>query len=144
MSHDQFTRRRFLKLALAALMIPVTGGIYAAKIEPAWLDVTQTDIFLPNLPPAFDGFRIVHISDLHYDDGHYMPLDRIQQVVEMVNALEADLIVHTGDFVSEPHTLAYLAARARGESPATRGHSENAEKVFAPCISTLKQMQAKH
>jgi len=144
MSKRHFTRRHFLKLALATTLLPIAGGVYATEIEPAWLELTQTDIFIPNLPPAFVGFRIAHISDLHYDGGHYMPLGRLQKVVNLVNALDADLIVHTGDFVSEPRTLAYLATRARGETPADWGHSANAEKVFAPCLGLVKEMKAKH
>ena len=142
MSRSALTRRQFLKLGLAAASIPLLAGIYTVKVEPAWLDVTYTDIFLPGLPAPFDGYRIAHVSDLHFDDGHYMPLSRIQRVVELVNAEQPDIIIHTGDFVSEPHTRAYMAARYRGKHPGFM-NSPNAEKVFGPCIATIDAMQAR-
>ena len=142
MSERVLTRRTFLKLGLAAAGLSASGLLYATEIEPAWLDVTHVDIFISGLPASFSGYRIAHVSDLHYDGGHYMPLQRIEQVVQWVNAQKPDLIVHTGDFVSEPHTLAYLAARYRGERPGFM-HSPNAEAVFGPCIAAVDQMYAR-
>ncbi len=141
MSSPVLTRRRFLKLGLAAASAPLLAGLYAVDVEPGWLTVTHTDIFIPNLPAAFDGYRIAHISDLHYDDGHYMPISRIRRVAALVNAQQPDVIVHTGDFVSEPHSWAYMAARYRGKRPGFM-HSPNAEKVFGPCIAELTAIQA--
>jgi hypothetical protein len=60
--------------------------------------VTTTRIRLPNLDPRFDGMTIAHISDLHF--GSWMTRERMWAVVEQVNALEADVIAITGDFVS--------------------------------------------
>lgn len=52
-----------------------------------------------HLPHAFDGYRIVHISDLHLDGwkGHSEDLERI---VNKINALQPDLICFTGDLIS--------------------------------------------
>jgi uncharacterized protein len=74
------------------------GSIYIHKIEPNWLEVTQVEINLPKLDRAFDGYRIVQISDLHAGD----QIDRAQleKVVEIVNAQNPDLVVITGDHVS--------------------------------------------
>lgn len=52
-----------------------------------------------NLPKEFSGFRIVHLTDLHY--GFLVPLILIQDVVLRANRLKPDLIVCTGDFVHE-------------------------------------------
>ena len=40
---------------------------YARDIEPGWVDVNPVSLPLPRLPGAFDGYRIVHITDLHAD-----------------------------------------------------------------------------
>lgn len=60
-------------------------------------DVRRRDIGVDDLPPAFDGLRIVHLSDLHC--GAAARREHIQGIVERVNALEADLVCITGDFV---------------------------------------------
>jgi len=45
------------------------GGLalYAGEIERHWIEVSKSDVFIPGLPSAFDGFRIAQISDIHMD-----------------------------------------------------------------------------
>jgi predicted MPP superfamily phosphohydrolase len=52
------------------------------------------DIPLANLPTAFDGFRILHLSDLHVD----MNLDVTRELGKRVGDLEYDICVLTGDY----------------------------------------------
>lgn len=52
------------------------------------------DVLLPQLPPAFDGFRILHISDLHLDMAEDMP----HALSAAVREVEYDICVLTGDF----------------------------------------------
>ncbi|OIJ66451.1 metallophosphoesterase [Streptomyces mangrovisoli] len=57
--------------------------------------VRTLDVPLPRLGAGLDGTRVVLITDTHYG-----PLDRARwsaRVCETVNALEADLVCHTGD-----------------------------------------------
>jgi predicted MPP superfamily phosphohydrolase len=56
------SRRRFLSVvgALAA-----GGGVYGCLVEPTWLRVVEKEVPLRRLHPAFDGYRIVQLSDLH-------------------------------------------------------------------------------
>lgn len=135
-------RRRTLKYLLgAAVGLPLLGAGYGFGIEPAWLEVTHTDIWLPSLPAPFDGLRIAHVSDIHY--GSYLPLARLERLVRLVNDLDADLIAFTGDFVSEPASLAYLRDRARGRPIPYFRQSPHAEQVFGACIPLVAQMQAR-
>ena len=69
-------------------------GIYEGVRTP---DVNRIEIEYDDLPPAFDGYRIVHLSDLHCSTSARRP--RFERIVERVNALDADLIAITGDFV---------------------------------------------
>ncbi|AXL92206.1 metallophosphoesterase [Streptomyces sp. CB09001] len=57
--------------------------------------VRRLDVRLPRLGAGLDGLRVALITDTHYG-----PLDRARwsaRVCETVNALEADLVCHTGD-----------------------------------------------
>ncbi len=47
-----------------------------------------------------DGFTIALLSDFHYDP--YFSVHPIRSSIDMVNDLNPDLIVLTGDFVSVP------------------------------------------
>jgi predicted MPP superfamily phosphohydrolase len=73
---------------------------YERGVRNAW-DVTRRDLEvpLPGLPAAFDGFRILHLSDLHLDG---MPgLERA--ILDRVEGCEFDLCVLTGDYRTELH-----------------------------------------
>jgi uncharacterized protein len=72
-------------------------GSYPLLVEPYLLGVNTYEIFLPNLPPAFDGFTIVHLTDLHYSP--YYPLPWIADIVQRANALPKAITVLTGDYV---------------------------------------------
>src|SRR5690606_30286709 len=50
------------------------------------------------LHPAFEGWKIAQISDLHV--GGWMTRERLQNVVVKVNALRPELVAITGDFAT--------------------------------------------
>ena len=52
---------------------------------------------LSDLPSAWDGARVVHLSDLHY--GNFRSEWLFRWTVETTNALAPDLILITGDFI---------------------------------------------
>ena len=56
------------------------------------------DITLPFWPPALDGVRVLHLSDIHV--GGAMNRARLRRVAELANAAAPDLVLHTGDFLT--------------------------------------------
>jgi uncharacterized protein len=72
---------------------------YARAVEPARLEITRRRLRLPRLHPAFDGYRIVQISDIHMDG--WMNRTRLCEIIKQVNQEQPDLIAITGDFVSK-------------------------------------------
>lgn len=56
--------------------------------------VTQQDVFLPKLPAAFDGFRILHLTDLHFD----LDPSLMETVRRTISELDFDVCLMTGDF----------------------------------------------
>ncbi len=61
----RITRRRFLK---TSAYIAAGAAIYAGEIERHWIEFSHSDVTIPGLHPAFDGFRAVQISDIHFDE----------------------------------------------------------------------------
>ncbi len=56
--------------------------------------VLEYDLYFPDLPAAFDGFRIMHLTDLHIDG-----VDGLTEIViSTLQKLEADLCLITGDY----------------------------------------------
>jgi predicted MPP superfamily phosphohydrolase len=58
------------------------------------IEVRHVGLQLPGLPPAFDGFTILHLSDLHAD----MNPGPMEKLIGLLGPLEYDLCVLTGDF----------------------------------------------
>lgn len=85
-------------MALAAAGVGAAGLAYARFIEPGRFDITHHDLTLPGLPAAFDGYRIVHLSDLHY--GGVMSTRRMAEIAAHARAARPDMVAFTGDFVT--------------------------------------------
>jgi predicted MPP superfamily phosphohydrolase len=68
------------------------------EFNPRDFEIVDLKVEIPDLDPAFNGYRIAHISDIHL--GQWISAKRIEGVVNMVNKLEPDLIAITGDSVS--------------------------------------------
>jgi uncharacterized protein len=92
-SRRQFLARVTYAYAAAGLGLS-TYGIYSAERLPV---VTRRTLFFPDLPPGLDGIRIAHLSDVHA--GIHMERAKMQAIVAQTNALQADLIVQTGDMI---------------------------------------------
>jgi predicted MPP superfamily phosphohydrolase len=94
----QLSRRQFLArgtYAYATVGAALsTYGIWSAYRLPI---LTRRTLVFPDLPAAFEGLRVVHLSDLHA--GIHLGEDRMQDIVAQVNALRPDLIVQTGDMI---------------------------------------------
>lgn len=88
----------FLTTATAVLLaMSISAYAVYEAYKPAV--ITKLEVKLKNLPPNFDGFKIVHISDLH--GGVLAGAEYTRRTVEQVNALSPDLVVFTGDLVDE-------------------------------------------
>jgi uncharacterized protein len=78
----------------------ITTGIYmwGSDAEAKSIRHARVEVTIPNLPPAFDGYRIINLADIHF--GPAMAYSTVMRAVEMTRALAPDLIVSTGDFIS--------------------------------------------
>lgn len=91
-------RRRFLQqTAIALSAAPFVAGAYGFFYGRLNLETTYQRIRLRRLPKAFEGFRIVQLSDLHISP--FMPAEEIRKYVAIANHLRGDMVVLTGDFL---------------------------------------------
>ena len=97
-------RREFLtNTAIGVGSLPFAACAYGFLLGRLDFEKSFVRVKLRRLPRAFEGFRIAQLSDFHI--GPFMSAREIRRVVGMTNALKADLIVLTGDFVTwDPST----------------------------------------
>jgi len=84
-----------------------------ALAEADTLTVETVRIFLKRLPKNLEGFRIVHLSDIHHSP--FTSLEHISRAVEIANQLKPDMFVLTGDFVSHETEYIQPMAEAMGK-----------------------------
>ncbi|MBN2410278.1 metallophosphoesterase [candidate division KSB1 bacterium] len=94
------SRRRFLKYT--------TGIFPAAAFSVSGLGVMQSftnvrvpviTIGIPGLPPALEGLKIAHLSDLHL--GYYFSLGDLEKTLEIIDANKPDIYFVTGDIADD-------------------------------------------
>lgn len=82
-----------------ALLASAVCLFYAYFVEPRRLVVNSTDLRIEKLDVAFDGMRIVAISDIHAGS-NAVDEAKLRSIVETVNAVDADIVVLLGDYVA--------------------------------------------
>ena len=107
---SRFSRRKFLigsGVAAAGL------AFYSGEIARHNLETVDFTVDIANLPDAFRGYRIAQISDIHLDE--FTEPFFLEHVVHKINALNPDLVLLTGDFITRG-SLNFIL----GEHPAHR------------------------
>ena len=92
-------RRKFIsQLAAGISAIPLFSMLYGITRGKYRFQVNKVSLAFKDLPPAFDGFKIVQISDIHA--GSIDSRKDVMRGVSMVNDLDPDIICFTGDLVN--------------------------------------------
>lgn len=94
LNEKNFPLRRQIQLALAKIL----SAFHAEDFDPKAFDTVTLTVNIRGLDPAFDGYRVAVIADLHL--GQWLTPARLAGVVGLVNALAPDLIAIPGDLVS--------------------------------------------
>ncbi len=100
---DKMTRWTFMSkvalgmggVMLGSFLWGTTKGIYGWRI-------LENRLSFKNLPKAFNGVKIVQISDLHLGSFREK-FGPMEEAVQIINDLEPDYIFFTGDLVNESH-----------------------------------------
>lgn len=113
------SRRKFIsKIGLGVAAIPFVSLLFGMLKTAFDYEIVKQKISFKNLPKAFQGFKILQISDIHA--GSFLSAEPLKKAVELINAQKADLIVFTGDLVNY-----------------------KTDEVY-PFVDVLSQLKAKH
>ena len=112
-------RRNFIRHAgLFLAAIPFSSMIYGVTKGKYNFQVNRVRLDLDNLPASFEGFRLVHISDIH--SGSFDDKEAVLDGIRLINEQKADLICFTGDLVN------------------------NDSREIEPFIADFKELEAEH
>lgn len=113
------SRKKFIaQISLAIASIPFASFVYGITKGKYNFEIKNIPLAFNDLPKAFDGLKIVQISDIHV--GSFDDPEEVARGIEMVNNLNPDVILFTGDLVN------------------------NRAKEMAPYIHLFSKLKAKH
>lgn len=92
---NSISRRKFL-LGAGAMVVPL--ALYTLEFEPHWLEIVERSLWIPNLPDDLHGKKLVQLSDLHC--GLKVDDEYLIRTFDTVKALDPDIVIVTGDFIS--------------------------------------------
>ena len=97
-THGFLTKFLVILLILVALLYS-----YMHFIEPSQLIVKEYPIIHELIPDSFNGFKIVHFSDIYF--GSSINEKELERIVEKINELNPDILVFTGNLFSSSISL---------------------------------------
>ena len=93
------SRRKFISgVAVGIAAIPFAAMLYGMYKGKYNYKVIRHTLHFDDLPEAFDGYKITHISDIH--SGSFDNRSEVERAVNMVKQQKSDVILFTGDLVN--------------------------------------------
>ncbi len=93
------SRRKFVStMALGIAAIPFSSLLYGMIQGKYNFKVLSYELEFDDLPHSFDGYTLTQISDIH--SGSFDNRKKIEYAVDLINQLQSDMILFTGDLVN--------------------------------------------
>ena len=132
-------RRRRSRLLWWLVLVPALAAAAAFWFHwQCWgLTVTHTGVVLSGLPSEFDGYTVVHLSDLHgheYGEGS-------ADLLALVREQKPDLIVITGDLIDREEQLQMIPALAKGLASITSTYYVTGNHEWGLGTGTVKDLK---
>ncbi len=102
-SFHMSSRRKFISaIAIGVAAIPFASLLYGMYKGKYNFKIIKHILYFEDLPDAFDGYKITHISDIHA--GSFDNFNEIERGVNLIKEQESDVILFTGDLVNNKST----------------------------------------
>lgn len=144
-SSDGITRSAFLSWLGLGLGTTFFGTMLYGFTNKYNYRIVRHVLNFPNLPGAFKGLKIVHISDIH--SGSFTNREAVQAGVEKIMEQEPDIILFTGDIVNDhAHEMDdYIEIFANLRAPlgvySTLGNHDYGEYALPPGLTQAERRQ---
>ena len=91
--------RKAFKWGLVAILMPPVVIAYGTLVERNRFEVKEVVLEFDDLSESFDGYRVVHISDIHARS-FSRRAKQMQKAVDRINGTDPDLVAFTGDLIT--------------------------------------------
>ena len=118
-------------------MALAVGGVFWFRWQCWGLQTTRTNAELSGLPQGFDGYTVIHLSDLHgheYGEGSADLLARVREQ-------KPDLIVITGDLIDRESQMRMVPALAKGLAAAAPTYYVTGNHEWALGTAKVKELK---
>ena len=116
----RLTRRQFVAGLVATPLVAVSGiSTYARLIEPYNYLVSETDIYIKNLPGRFENFRITQLTDIHHSK--ILGIGEVRRAISVAQQTKPDMFVLTGDYATTYRRFVEPCAEALSQLSAPEG-----------------------
>ena len=120
MPESPLTRRQFLNGLVAAPLVGVAvTSAYARFVEPYHYSISETDVFIRDLPERFEGFRITQLTDIHHS--RILGIGDIRRMISIAQRTKPDMFVLTGDYTTTYRRFIEPCAEALSQLNAPEG-----------------------
>lgn len=92
-------KAKIIKIILFIIFIIVIVMLYSRYIGTKGLEINEYPIKTTRLNESYDGFKIIHFTDLHY--GSTVTLDDVKKLVKSINNEDPHLVIFTGDLIDK-------------------------------------------
>ena len=116
-AHSPARSAALAKIAFSVAAVPFFSLIYGMVKGAYKYQVRNVQIPIRDLPEAFEGLKIVQISDIH--SGSFYDKAAVQKGIDMILAQKPDLVFFTGDLVNNEATeiVDYLPVFSQVKAP---------------------------
>lgn len=90
---------KWLKFVISIILILIGIVLYARFISTMGFDTKEYTLYSDDIPLGFDGIKIVHFSDIHYNRA--IDSAKVDKIIEEINLINADIVVFTGDLIDK-------------------------------------------
>lgn len=94
---------KYLKFSFSIIIIIIGIILYARFIGTMGLNTKEYTFTDTNIPSNFDGIKIVHFSDIHYNRA--INTTKLNKIIDEINLINADIVVFTGDLIDKDMIL---------------------------------------
>ena len=95
--------KKIVKWLLIIFIVIGLVTVYARYVGTMGFITKEYTINDKDIPEGFDGIKIVHFSDIHYNRA--LNISKVKDIVNEINKINPDLVVFTGDLVDKDVTL---------------------------------------